>query len=95
MCEPTLIITAALALASTAASQAAASKQAKARNSARSAEAERQRIIEQRQAAAFENTSQPFNRKDQEAGLDAESLANKIRAIINTHDKREVGSAIG
>ena len=36
-----------------------------------------------------------MNRLHQEAGLDAESLANKIRAIINTHDKREVGSAIG
>ena len=35
------------------------------------------------------------NRLHREAGLDAESLANKVRAILNTHDKREVGSVIG
>ena len=87
MCEPTLILTAALSLASTAASQAAASKQAKARNSARSAEAERQRIFEQQQSAQFDDTSQPFNRKDQEAGIDEaaaareESLVGNLRAL--------------
>jgi len=83
MCDPTLIITGALALASTAASQASARKVAKARNSANSAEFARQQTLSQQQEAAFNQTAAPFTRNRQDAGLDAATVARENSLIGN------------
>ncbi len=77
MCDPISIAGVALTVGSTLLSQRAASKVQKARNNASSAEALRQEEFRRQQAAAFDDTSKGFNRKDQEAGIDTAALARE------------------
>ena len=77
MCDPVSIAGVALTIGSTLLSQRAAQKVGKARNSANSAEALRQEGFRRQQAAAFEDTSSGFNRKDQDAGIDTAALARE------------------
>ena len=77
MCDPISIAGVALTVGSTLLSQRAASKVQKARNNASSAEALRQEEFRRQQAAAFDDTSKGFNRKDQDAGIDTAALARE------------------
>ncbi len=81
MCNPSLIITGALMAGSMVANRAAQNKVTKARNSANSAESIRQEDFRRQQAAMFEDTSAPFNRADQEAGID-EAAASREDSLI-------------
>ena len=87
MCEPTLLVTAALLAGSTVAGQLAQQQVGKARNRASLTESLRQEEFRRQQAAAFADTSGRFTREQQDEGIDRatqareESLVGNLQAL--------------